>query len=607
MTKRIYLALMVVLLAVSGLFAQNPEVKIGNVTSGPGEILVPLEMLNFTNNVNSFTFKINVNSSLLQFVELTNKTGFTEPNYQAYQNGNLLSIVYYDMGAGYQPNGKIFDMKFTYTGAANTTLAFGSGNEVTAGIWPIANITYTNGTVTTTMPVPDPVVKIGDVVTAPGAVQVPVEMLNFTDNINSLTFKIDVPADLVQFVSLSNTYAGFASGTFMYNHTGDVLNIQWQTTGSGFLPTGHVFDITLNYLGGFNTELLWLPGSEVTYTALPVPSVSFIKGSITQIAPVGTIQIGSASASIGDGVSLPLTFNGSGLNEVSAFTLFLKYDKTRLTYLGYTDAFDAGIQANHTLSEGLIAFAWNGAATDLSNAEILKLNFAYLGPDATQIEFIPGCEVNNALVLPLAVTYGNGFVNPVASTKKIEIADTQAFPGEAVIVPIQATDLGTVGAIDLTIQFDNTKLTLVEYSFDQLNGQWTTNAGLNNVSFKWQSNDGATITDGNVINMKFVYHGGGTAALNFVPVTAVTGTNGLPVNVNFVNGVVTSSSGNMTATIGTVHNCDQNTAVVPVTLANLSNVTSFTFPITFDGNVLTFVELADKNPLLTGIDRKSVV
>jgi len=60
--------MLVLLLAVSGIFAQNPEVKIGNVTAGPGEILVPVQMLNLAANVNSFTFKINVNSNLLQFV-----------------------------------------------------------------------------------------------------------------------------------------------------------------------------------------------------------------------------------------------------------------------------------------------------------------------------------------------------------------------------------------------------------------------------------------------------------------------------------------------------------------------------------------------------------
>ena len=202
--------MLVLLLAVSGLFAQNPEVKIGNITAGPGEILVPVEMLNFTSNVNSFTFKINANSTLLQFVEITNKTGFTGPNYQAFQSGNLLSIVYYDIGTGYTPNGKIFDLKFNYTGAASTTLAFNAAiSEVTYGIFPVNNVTYTNGVVTTNQPIPNPVVKISDVVTAPGAVSVGVDMLNFTENINSLTFKIDVPAELVQFVQLSNTAPGF--------------------------------------------------------------------------------------------------------------------------------------------------------------------------------------------------------------------------------------------------------------------------------------------------------------------------------------------------------------------------------------------------------------
>jgi len=127
--------------------AGNPEVRIGTVTASPGVVLIPFEMLNFPDNINSFTFKIVTDRSVLEFIELTNKTGFTGPNYQAYQNGNLLSIVYYDLGAGYAPNGKIFDMKFTFSGIANTPLTFGTGNEVTAGIFPVENITYTNGEV----------------------------------------------------------------------------------------------------------------------------------------------------------------------------------------------------------------------------------------------------------------------------------------------------------------------------------------------------------------------------------------------------------------------------------------------------------------------------
>ncbi len=126
----------------------NPEVRIATVNAAAGQVLVSLEMLNFTANVNSFTFKIVADASILQFVELTNKTGFTGPNYQAFQNGNLLSIVYYDLGAGYQPNGKIFDMKFNFSGTADGSLTFqATGNEVTAGIFPIDNISYTSGMV----------------------------------------------------------------------------------------------------------------------------------------------------------------------------------------------------------------------------------------------------------------------------------------------------------------------------------------------------------------------------------------------------------------------------------------------------------------------------
>ena len=493
--------MLVLLLAVSGLFAQNPEVKIGNITSGPGEILVPVEMLNFTSNVNSFTFKINANSTLLTFVEITNKTGFTGPNYQAFQSGNLLSIVYYDIGTGYTPNGKIFDLKFTYTGAASTTLAFdAAASEVTYGIFPVNNVTYTNGVVTTNQPIPNPVVKIADVVSAPGAISVGVEMLNFTENINSLTFKIDVPAELVQFVQLSNTHPGFVNGTFLYNQVGDVLSIQWQSTGVGFMPTGHVFDLTLNYIGGFNTDLLWLPGNEVTYAASTVANVSYIKGSITQVAAVGNVSIGSANVITGEGFSLPLNFSGAGLNGVSAFTLFLEYDASKMVYSGVSDLISNDIQVNHT--PGVLSLAWQGAATDFSNATILDVDFVFTGIASSQLVFVPGCEINNVSATPLAVSYTNGTVTPSVSTRKLMIADVQAFPGEVVTLPISASNIGTVGAFDIFVNFDNSKVTLGGYSFAQLNN-WVVNQTANQIAFVWQDIAGATVADGALINLEF--------------------------------------------------------------------------------------------------------
>lgn len=599
MTRKIYLSILALLLATFSLSAQNPQVRIGNVTSGPGEILVPFEMLNFTQPVNSFTFKITANSSLLQFVEVVNRVGFTGPNFQAFQNGNTLSIIYFDIGAGYAPNGKIFDLKFNYTGAANTTLAFiANQQEVTSGINPIANIDYINGIITTTLPIPDPVVDIADVTVAPGAVNVSVEMLNFTNNVNSFTFNLNLPGALLQYVDLQNINPALGAGTLQANQTGNTLQIQWFTNGTGFVPSGTVFQMRFNYVGGFNTDILWLPGSEVTYGPNPVSPISFIKGSVTQVPAVGTVSVGSASVPTGASVSLPVQFNGTGLNNVAAFTLFLQFDQSSLVFAGFSNPIAPELVVNH--NNGLISMAWNGAATNFNSASIVNLNFVYTGVVPANLQFLPGCEVNNALATPLPVVYQNGTVSPVASTSIMKIADVTGFAGQTISVPVNATDIGTVGALDLIINWNPQQATLASYNANQLTN-WVVNQGAGNIYFQWQDIAGATVNNGAVVTLNFVYHGGGTMPVTFANGSEVTGTNGLPKVVSFQHGSVAQNFSNSQAVIGTVNSCSGNTAIVPVNLVDVGIVSSFSFSIGYTGSVLTYVELVNVNPALTGL------
>ncbi|HMM11111.1 MAG TPA: cohesin domain-containing protein, partial [Bacteroidales bacterium] len=599
MTRKIYLSILALLLASFSLLAQNPQVKIGNVTAGPGEILVPFEMLNFTQPVNSFTFKITANNSLLQFVEVVNRVGFTGPNFQAFQNGNTLSVIYFDIGAGYTPNGKIFDLKFNYTGAANTTLAFiANQQEVTSGINPILNIDYINGVVTTTLPIPDPVVDIADVTVAPGAVNIGVEMLNFTNNVNSFTFNLNLPGALLQYVDLQNINPALNAGTLQANQTGNTLQIQWFTNGTGFIPSGTVFQMRFNYVGGFNTDILWLPGSEVTYGPNPVNPISFIKGSVTQIPAVGTVSVGSANVPTGSPVSLPVQFNGTGFGNVAAFTLFLQFDQSSLVFAGFSNPIAPELVVNH--SNGLISMAWSGAAGNFNSANIVNLNFVYTGVVPANLQFLPGCEVNNALATPLAVAYQNGTVSPVASTSVMKIADVTGFAGQTISVPVNATDIGTVGALDLIINWNPQQATLASYNANQLTN-WVVNQGAGNIYFQWQDIAGATIANGAVVTLNFVYHGGGTMPVSFANGSEVTGTNGLPKVVSFQHGSIAQDFSNSQAVIGTVNSCSGNTAVVPVNLVNVGIVSSFSFSIGYTGSVLTYVELINVNPALTGL------
>jgi hypothetical protein len=594
MTKRIYLTMLALLLAFSGLYAQNPEVKIGNVTSGPGQILVPVEMLNFTQNVNSFTFRITANSNLLTFDGLANVTGFN--SVIANQSGNTLNIGYFDL-TGYQPNGKVFDLKFNYTAAANTNLTFQVELcEVTAGIVNVGNITYTNGVITTTQPVPDPVVKIADVTTAPGAVNVGVEMLNFTQNVNSIQFKINVPANLLQFIELVNINPAMI-GAPELNLTGNLLSIGWNNV-TGFIPDGHVFDLRLNYVGGFNTDITWSTGNEVTYSGTLVNNISYIKGSVNQLPAVGTVTVGSTGSVTNSAVSLPVSFSGAGFADVSAFTLFINYDASKLIYLGTSNLISAAIEVNHVGNQ--VNIAWQGAAADFSNLTALHLDFIYTGIAPAQLAFLPGCEVNNTNATPLATNYVNGLVSPVESTSSLKISDVLALTGQLVDVPIMATDIDEVGALDIVVNYDINKLTLVEIDLTQLTG-WEVNQTAGQIIFGWNAAGGATVTDGELINLEFLYLGGGLTPVTFGANTAVTGVNALPMIVNFLNGSVGLGQSNSQAVIGSITNCSGNTAIVPVTFVQVGNVTSFTFPIGFSADNLTFVELQNVNPLLEGM------
>jgi len=595
--KRIYVAVMALLFSISGVFAQDPEVKLVDVTAGAGEILVPFEMLNFTDNVNSFTFKINLDDDLLEFVEVTNIVGFNGGFWTANQLDDVLTIGWFDIGAGYQPNGQVFDIKFNFTGTASTDLVFDQpGCEVTYGVFPVADITYTDGEVNI---VQDPVVDIGDVVVPPGEVLVPVEMLFFTEDINSFTYYINYDVDLLQFVMLDNLVAGLQANPPLVAQAGGTLTITWQDA-TGFTPNGQVFDMKFNYTGGFDTDITWDPGNEVTYGVIPVANVSYVQGSVEQVDAVGTVSLTDQTAATGTLVNVPLHFEGAGFGNVGAFDLIMNYDQTELSYIGLDSPAVAGILANQ--AGGELTLTWQGAAQDFTNIDVVNIQFQYNGVSTSVIEFVPGCEVSDDTPTLLATDYVDGNIDPVISTSTLDIADMTAFPGQTVTVPLQATDIGVVASITLNIEFDNTNLAFADTSTQQLTG-WQFNQAGNQITFTWIDNTGVgvDIADGDLLSLQFVYNGGGAAPITFEAGTQMTDVLAQIAPVTYLDGGITPAVGDAKAKIDSIINCDQNQAIVPVTLSDVDPITAMNFIIGFDQNVLNFLELQNVNPLLTNI------
>ena len=590
MLKKIYITILAFMFTAAGVYAQDPEVKIHDVTSGPGEITVPVEMVNFTDNVNSFTFKITADEAILDFDSLANVEGFSAGSIEANQNGSTLVLTWYDV-SGYQPDGHVFDIVLEYTGEANTIMAFQEGeNEVTYGTTEVENITYTDGVITTTEPLPDPVVNIQDVTAAPGEISVPVEMHDFQENINSIEYHIQFNNDILQFVTVENVVDGFA-GELNINQSGNEIAITWQDT-EGFLPIGQVFDLVFDYSGGFDSELIWGSGNEVTSEGTAVANLGFVNGSVTQADPVdGTVSLESQTVASGEEVMMPVNFSGDGFSDVSAFTLKIDHDQNSLNFQGIESGMSEDLVVNQNGSE--ISIQYQGSAQDFTDANVLDLTFIYSGVSTTRVEFMPGSEVNNEIAEPLAVNYVDGNVNPAAADDTITISEVEAFAGQSVTIPVMATEVGDVGAVDFYIEFDNNKLSFADWNAEQLEG-WEFNQNGGEITLGWFGT--GNITEGTLLNLEFVYEGGGDAGIVFTSGTEVTSQEGTAIPMSFKNGGIVQATSDSKATIAEVTSCDQNTATVPVTLSDVDPISAFDLEIGFNADGLDFIELDNVNP-----------
>ncbi|MDV7400536.1 cohesin domain-containing protein, partial [Arthrospira platensis SPKY1] len=102
--------------------------------------------------------------------------------------------------------------------------------------------------------------------------------------------------------------------------------------------------------------------------------------------------------------------------------------------------------------------------------------------------------------LPIATSYVSGIVSPEQSTATVTISQVSGLAGQLVSVPVIANEVGEVGAIDLIVNFDNTKLTLASYTHDQLTN-WNVNQTANQLTLGWFDAAGATVADGTLLTL----------------------------------------------------------------------------------------------------------
>ena len=335
--------------------------------------------------------------------------------------------------------------------------------------------------------------------------------------------------------------------------------------------------------------------------------------SLTGKATAQGLALGQVSGLVGDTVLVPVTVTGSGSLVVSAMTLGVNYDSTRLRCLSslvdvqpaVTTAnlltncgFFSGTGVSLNTSASQFRLSWYDLNPATVSGTLFKIRFVILRSGTASLAWdlaTPGLtELGDADGLPLpGLTFVNGSVQAI-SFPSLSLGSVAGRVGDTVSVPvnIQMDPAFTVGAISLAVNYDSTRLRCAGLPTSVLPA--LSNSLLGNCGYFY--NLGANFSDsgsqfragwfdanainvnGLLFNMRFVILQSGPTSLSFDLTTAgnceLADSNAAALNnVTYSGGVVTGNLGSIAfgSRFKTVSE-NGSGAFIPVTLSNVATL-----------------------------------
>jgi hypothetical protein len=443
-------------------------------------------------------------------------------------------------------------------------------------------------------------VQIHDVVEEPGVILVPLDMLDFA-NVGAITLDIEYDSDLLTFSGFENP----ALTGIMANYVGDgdFLRVTWQNM-AGANINGKLLDLKFSYPGGFSTPVA-VTGAEIVGTDLGLIAATYIPGSVTQVTTTNVVTlVDPGLVLVGGTATVPVTIEGPDFGAVNSITLKIAYDPAKLVYAGKVENAITGVVASAT-SNGLLTLTWIGSAQNFTSlATLLDLKFVYNGGGDADLDFYPGSEIADNLA-PIAVNYVNTVVSPLFGDPSLSLGTVDGTPGQLVTIPIDAADFAgfDVGAITLKVGYDPAKLTYAAFTPHQSITGWVVSASGGILSIH-RSNTGAlAIGDGLLLEIKFMYNGGGLASLSFGPGTLISDVVLSTIPVEYIDGMVVPEDHAAKLTIGEVAGTTSFPVVVPITADAFDAavlVGSITLKVGFPAGKLVFTGFSNSNPAFSG-------
>jgi hypothetical protein len=282
--KYIYLLLLIFIVNDTYSFERNqPKVTLHDTLVAPGEILLALDVENFTDNngqISAITLKISIDTNLIKFIDIKNisiEGGSWFYSYNQYSNEIVIFFNSYS-GNGYNIDGKLFDLHLFYCGGFNGDLTFAPGCEFTnIYLQTIQGVEYTNGSVKQnesfgifkqdTLKVEQgeefrmPVYAIG-------------EGFNAVDSV-FLRIKLDT---IIEFIGIENSLLSQYEYSFDDNN---VLDFRWKMNGEAidFTDGDTLFYLIGKLFSSKEVSSIFLPGCRI-YSNDYIVATDFYNGFI---------------------------------------------------------------------------------------------------------------------------------------------------------------------------------------------------------------------------------------------------------------------------------------------------------------------------------------
>lgn len=243
----------------------------------PGPVTLSLNMIDFegpNGNVGAITLWIKFNKNLLTFNGFSN-AHVTPINVNYHNADNTLKINYTAGSQGFDINGKLMDLHFTYLGGGPVNLIFSTGDCEIAKFGDLGVIpaSYTNGLVSDSntgivgeLSIPSSEgALIGNTVSLP--IEIEAFNTNSLTNVNSISLRIGYDPSKLQYVGTSNNVL-FVENSFVPG----IISLGWSSTApQNFSGPGPVTLLNLDFrvIAPGESDVVFLSGTEVTSNTVP--------------------------------------------------------------------------------------------------------------------------------------------------------------------------------------------------------------------------------------------------------------------------------------------------------------------------------------------------